>query len=195
MLDVIVVVKEIVPYAAKFQILPLAAETPFYVETQETVEHGKAGIGAVLILIMSCVGSVVPLLALSDGTVVIVALQQIEAVDVEIGCGVNLEVDVEHKITEVAGTFSSCAIVVAAGGVCSISEGGIAAAVAFPVAVTARHMYVKLQPITVAHVAYPWREIRSRVAAQAYQPQLAGAQLGRGDNIEDMLALFHHILC
>ena len=82
LLEVMVSVEHIIPHATKFQILPLAAETALDVETQGTIEHGEAGVGAVAVAIVHRVGTIVPLFAISDHSVVVVALQQIEAVDV-----------------------------------------------------------------------------------------------------------------
>ena len=57
-----------------------------------------------------------------------------------------------------------------AGGIGSVGECGVAAAVALPMATAARQVDVELQSVAVAHIAHPRREIGPRVAAQAYQP-------------------------
>ena len=51
----------------------------------------------------------------------------------------------------------------------------------------------ELQAVGVAHVAEPRGVIGARVAAEAQEPEFAGAQAGRGDDVEYVVSFGHHV--
>ena len=127
----------------------------FDVKVQKTVDHGKAGFGIVTVIIVCCVGALVPLLAVADGAIVIVTLQYVEGIDVKVGRGVNLIIDIKHQVAEV--TFALCRgmVYIVAGGVAAIGEGGSTIAAALSVTMAAGKVDVKLHSVAITYIAHP----------------------------------------
>ena len=80
-----------------------------------------------------------------------------------------------------------------AGGVGAGGECVAAVAVIDKMAATAGQVEGELQAVGVAHIAEPRRIVGARVAAEAEDEQLRGAQTCRGDDVEDMVSFGHHV--
>ena len=175
--------EEVVPHTADGQIVSMFIELVLDVEIGEAVEHPRVGAGAVAVAIVCHGRQRVVVVIVHIVVVVVVAREHVPRHEVEFGHAVNLIGDVDDVVSEDACAVVAAVVAAQAGDGVVLVEGVGAAAVAEEVAAAAGQVERELQAVGVAHIAEPRRIVGSRVAAEADDEQLRGAQACRGDDV------------